>query len=435
MTPLPALTEPHELLASLEGVSPAICTPPSSRFSGKQPLALMAGSLGLILLATALLLAAARVGYDPATAARGATPTVPQTAQVATDSPSGPTPKVEPLVFENLDADTARGLNAAMPFAPLGADRPLPLRLDSTGDAAAAFARAVDCLASAVLYEAGDNRDGQSAVAQVVLNRVRHPAFPHSVCGVVYQGKERATGCQFTFTCDGALHRQASPAAWQRARSTALAFLSGETDPRVGMATHYHTDWVHPYWSDNLDKIAQIGTHLFFRWNGGWGRKAAFKSAYAASEPIEPELAILSEAHRGPGAGGADEPLTVATADDASATQGRAASSVLQASAGDHFILVDAADNGSALALDSLSRCDGMLYCKVVGWDRRSQTYGSPANPLIRSVAFLYVRDARTGVEVVLWDCLRYNRPSESQCLSDSNRRWISFQGNLSRVS
>ena len=97
---------------------------------------------------------------------------------------------------------------AAIPIAdlPNPAAQPFTLR----GADEAARARALECLTSAVYYEAGnESADGQQAVAQVVLNRVRHPAFPSSVCGVVYQGSTRATGCQFTFTCDGSLARRA----------------------------------------------------------------------------------------------------------------------------------------------------------------------------------------------------------------------------------
>ena len=79
-------------------------------------------------------------------------------------------------------------------------------------------AQALECLASAVYYEAGNqDDDGERAVAQVVLNRVRHPAFPASVCGVVYEGSTRPTGCQFTFTCDGSLYRQPDADGWRRA--------------------------------------------------------------------------------------------------------------------------------------------------------------------------------------------------------------------------
>lgn len=336
-------------------------------------------------------------------------------------------PKVEPLVFAEIAPKTARDLNGATSFATLGSDYALPFRIapSSTG-----FSRAVDCLASALLYEAGDDRKGQAAVAQVVLNRVRHPAFPHSVCAVVYQGSQRSTGCQFTFTCDGALRRTPSPAAWQRARTTASAFLNGETYPAVGMATHYHTDWVHPYWSPTLDKIAQIDTHLFFRWRGRWGSRSAFAAAYDSHEPVEPKLALLSPAHNPPPVA----PLATAAGPPPDAVRSEFAG-ILSKGDGDHFMLVDGGDDGVGLAMLGLGECQDQAYCKVVGWDRRSRNYGSPQNPVIATVAFLYISDERTGVEIVLWDCARFNRPSESQCLSDSNRRWIKFQGSLSRAS
>src|SRR3546814_2944120 len=89
-------------------------------------------------------------------------------------------------------------------------------------------ARARDCMAAAMLYEAGDDSKGQLAVGQVVINRVRHPAFPKSICEVVFQGSDRATGCQFTFTCDGALARRYSDAAWKRAQDNASMMLAGQ---------------------------------------------------------------------------------------------------------------------------------------------------------------------------------------------------------------
>ena len=326
-----------------------------------------------------------------------------------------------------IDSDAARRLNAAAAFVPLGPDHPTSVRFsERSGD----FARALDCLASAVLYEAGDDPVGQAAVAQVVINRVHHPAFPHTVCAVVYQGSERATGCQFTFTCDGALQRLPSPAAWQRARKLAESFLEGRAEPVVGLATHYHTDWVQPYWSDSLDKVARVGTHLFFRWRGNWGRQPAFTAIRAGAEPIEPELAALSQAHRDapPGNGNALAPTGTAE------TSGRpVAAEMIAAGPGDHFIQIDAGGNGGNLAIGVLDLCRGQPRCKVVGWDRRAEAYGSPAMPLVRTVSFLYVRDARTGVEVVLWDCTRYNRPLDSQCLSAGNRHWITFTGSLGR--
>ncbi|NJM51157.1 MAG: hypothetical protein HC843_10015 [Sphingomonadales bacterium] len=179
-------------------------------------------------------------------------------------------PAVEPVAFKPLEAKDAKAVNAETPFS--AAPNPAAAPFAFSGDNAAR-ARAADCLTAAVLYEAGNDRIGQQAVAQVVINRARHPAFPKSICGVVFQGSERRTGCQFTFTCDGALARRYSAAAWGAARQVASAALSGSVYAPVGLATHYHTDWVVPYWSDSLEKITAVGTHLFFRWPGGWGRR------------------------------------------------------------------------------------------------------------------------------------------------------------------
>lgn len=148
-------------------------------------------------------------------------------------------------------------------------------------------ARALQCLSMAVYYEAAsESHNGQRAVAQVVLNRVAHPAYPSSVCGVVFQGSERRTGCQFTFTCDGSLARKPSRGGWARAQSVALAALAGEVFAPVGTATHYHTHAVNPYWAASLDLIGSIGAHRFYRWQGSAGRVAAFSEDYSGSEPL-----------------------------------------------------------------------------------------------------------------------------------------------------
>ena len=148
-------------------------------------------------------------------------------------------------------------------------------------------ARALQCLSMAVYYEAAsESFGGQQAVAQVVLNRVAHPAYPASICGVVFQGSERTTGCQFSFTCDGSLQRKPSRRAWAVAQSIALGALAGEVYKPVGLATHYHTDYVNPYWAASLDFIGAIGTHRFYRWKGGAGTAGAFTDTYAGSEPL-----------------------------------------------------------------------------------------------------------------------------------------------------
>ena len=147
--------------------------------------------------------------------------------------------------------------------------------------------RASECLAQAVWYEAASESEaGQRAVAQVVLNRVAHPSWPNSVCGVVYQGSERTTGCQFTFTCDGSLARRPGGASWARAQRIAQEALNGSVYAPVGLATHYHTLWVNPYWASSLDHIGSIGAHRFYRTRGASGSAAAFKGGYAGFEPV-----------------------------------------------------------------------------------------------------------------------------------------------------
>ncbi len=151
-------------------------------------------------------------------------------------------------------------------------------------------AAAQQCLAEAIYYEAGyEPESGKRAVAQVVLNRMRHPAYPNSVCGVVYQGANDPV-CQFSFTCDGSLARRPSARAWAEAQSVARDALAGHVEASVGSATHYHADYVVPRWAYALGKVRQIGTHIFYRFNGGAGRARAFAQLYAGAERI-PDIA------------------------------------------------------------------------------------------------------------------------------------------------
>lgn len=180
--------------------------------------------------------------------------------------------------------DQARLINAALPFAngPLRAAQRFVFagsELDQR--------RALLCLTQAVYYEAGfEPLEGRRAVAQVVLNRLRHPAFPKSICGVVYQGAGSGT-CQFTFVCDGALYRRPAADAWREAEQVARAALSGYVETTVGEATHYHADYVAPRWAPLLAKVAEIGQHIFYRWPGEWGQPAAFTGHYIG-EPLDP---------------------------------------------------------------------------------------------------------------------------------------------------
>ena len=146
--------------------------------------------------------------------------------------------------------------------------------------------RALQCLTAAIYYEAASEPDGgQRAVAQVVLNRVAHPAYPNTVCGVVYQGSERPS-CQFSFACDGSMARKPMAAFWDRARRVAADALAGNVYTPAGLATHYHTTAVHPYWAPSLTFLGTIGAHRFYRWAGAAGKPAAFTARYAGGEPV-----------------------------------------------------------------------------------------------------------------------------------------------------
>ncbi|MEO7504799.1 MAG: cell wall hydrolase [Sphingomicrobium sp.] len=185
--------------------------------------------------------------------------------------------------LRDIAPQDAVALNARIPVAQGMTDAAAPFALGKAS--VEARGQALDCLTSAVYYEAGQESDeGQRAVAQVIVNRVRHPAFPNSVCGVVYQGSTRSTGCQFTFTCDGSLARAPMTDAWDRARRNAKAILDGEVYAPVGRATHYHANYVVPYWASSLVKTQVVGAHLFYRWAGEWGRPAAFAQAYGGRE-------------------------------------------------------------------------------------------------------------------------------------------------------
>ncbi len=162
----------------------------------------------------------------------------------------------------HLTREEARAYNAAVPFAP---GRPDPAPRFYFHGTPAGREQAMQCLATVALYEAGDDPRGQRAVMQVVLNRVRASGFPKTICGVVYQGAGLPTGCQFSFACDGSVRRRPESAGWDAARLRARRALAGAVFAPVGTATHYHTDWVVPYWSDSLSKIARIDTHLFYR--------------------------------------------------------------------------------------------------------------------------------------------------------------------------
>ena len=129
------------------------------------------------------------------------------------------------------------------------------------------------CLAAGIYFEArGESVKGQAAVAQVILNRVRNPAYPDSICGVVYQNKTWRNRCQFSFACDGIRDRVNSPKHWEIAEEVALAVSAGKIwFEEVGSATHYHATYVRPPWARHMRRVGRIGTHIFFvTYGGGW---------------------------------------------------------------------------------------------------------------------------------------------------------------------
>jgi hypothetical protein len=326
-------------------------------------------------------------------------------------------------------ADIARLINAGTPFA-LGRAAPaLPfLALGGGTD----YLRAADCLAAAGFYEAGTKPDDQRAVMQVVLNRVRHKAFPHSVCGVVFQGSQLRTGCQFTVTCDGAmLRRQPSQAAWRQAQAVAMEMLSGRTDPAVGQATHYHTNWVHPVWSGQMEKIAAVDTHLFFRWPGRAGNPQAFGVRYAGAEPQIGQLAGMSFAHRGeqlPPSSVAPAPsvaLALPTTrfpqiDNALTARREPMPDTTHAPDADVILIaLDAgADPDSFLRLAE-TRCAGKATCRFLGWTNpaRKASQLPISGAAIDAMSFSYIRQGPGDPGKARWNCSEFARGDTAQCL------------------
>ena len=214
--------------------------------------------VGFGLLGLAAVLAVGGAAYS--------SPELPDRGQAAPPAPP-------PLLVRQIAPEQALQVNETIPITagPNPAARPFAFRGDS-----AARSRALECLASAVYYEAGDQETTASVPLPRSFSTASATRFPGSVCDVVYQGSTRATGCQFTFTCDGSLYRRPDLAGWNRAYGIASAALSGSVYAPVGYATHYHANYVVPYWASTLAKNAVVGAHIFYRWAGGWGRSGRF---------------------------------------------------------------------------------------------------------------------------------------------------------------
>jgi len=324
-----------------------------------------------------------------------------------------------------LGPDDARRRNSEVPFASgaLAAARPFVFR-GSDEDRA----QALGCLATAVLYEAGDDAEGQEAVAQVVLNRVRHAAFPGTVCGVVYQGSQRSTGCQFTFTCDGSLRRVMPEAAWRRAREVAERALGGIVDAKVGLATHYHTDWVYPYWSPELRKLARVGTHLFFGWPGGWGGPNAFGRKYhgneaAAASPalaasVLPDSAPPGEAAM-PRLPGLPQPPVQLTHELKKVPLYGNRLKLVRPDGRAFGLLTAPAAPAAKLVNAALALCAKPGPCQVIAWSNEDDVPGDFPIPdgARGTMVFEFVRTGGIGKSALHFDCTMFPNKDTKLCL------------------
>jgi hypothetical protein len=171
-----------------------------------------------------------------------------------------------------------------------------PFHFKSADAGLADHARDTQCLAQAVYYEArGESPSGQAAVAQVVLNRVRHPAFPKTICGVVFQ--HVGDDCQFSFACNGAMRQPVDQASWRRATVVANRALSGAVMAEVGAATHFQAVRSGAGWAGSLAKVAQIGEHIFYRFTGRAGTSRMFKAEAQRSGPDVEANADVDRVH------------------------------------------------------------------------------------------------------------------------------------------
>ncbi|EZP69665.1 SleB-like protein [Sphingomonas paucimobilis] len=353
-------------------------------------------------------------------------------AEIVLKLPSPPV-ILTPFATQDIAPEEAKKTNARMPYStrPNKAAKPLIFSGSPVDEAAA-----LTCLASALWYEAGDDQIGQQAVAQVVLNRLRHPAFPKTICAVVFQGADRQTGCQFTFTCDGALSRSPSAAAWRRAREVANRALAGYVFKPVGTATHYHTNWVVPYWAGTLDKIVEIRTHIFYRWPGWWGEPAAFTGRYLGGERLNAGVARLAEPVARPAewqtASLPTKDIQVAEDHNHEANPWKSIpinGVSLAELKGNIARLIDDANSifllqlspntfPGSYAIAAHSICKDRRRCLVIGWIRPSLVpHVLPVTPSqMTDATFVYRRNKALNIEESLWNCKSVPREDLSQC-------------------
>ena len=160
------------------------------------------------------------------------------------------------------------------------------------------------CLSTAIYFEArGEPLQGQIAVGQVIMNRVRSPQFPETICGVVYQG-QMAPGCQFSFACDGKTDTPKNDSHWALAQKLARQITSGQVWlPEIGYSTFYHADYVSPYWKSTMNKIDSIGRHIFYKKRNEKAYVVEEASAAPAPSTSKVDAGAFSLASSNPAAG------------------------------------------------------------------------------------------------------------------------------------
>ena len=398
-----------------------------SRASGRTVVLLLLG-FGL-LIAAIFEIMSADGKRDAAMAAPHSRPAAAAAAEPLPPELLGLPPGVTATPDVGPAADTARSINASIAIVPNGLVTAAPVFwTGGTIDRE----RATDCLAAAAIYEAGTAPADQRPVMQVILNRMRHSAFPHSICGVVFQGTERTTGCQFSFTCDGAmLRRTPSPETWRRARMLAMEMLTGRVEPTVGLATHYHTDWVHPVWSGQMQKIAAVSTHLFLRWRGNFGEPRAFTTRYSGSEPLIPKMALLSAAHRDTvsiteGLIPVAMPIAPLPAIDGP----RRAENKLVAARealpdrsrspdADVFLMTLDGASPDNFVRQAEQACAGKTTCRFLGWTNPGHKASQfpISGTAIDAMSFSYVKQGAGDPGKARWNCVEFPRGDRAQCL------------------
>jgi hypothetical protein len=281
--------------------------------------------------------------------------------------------------------------------------------------------RARDCLAAAMIYEAGDDGKGQQAVGQVIINRARHPAFPKSICGVVFQGSERTTGCQFTFTCDGALNRRYSDAAWTRARNNADLMLSGGTYP-TGRPRHPLSHRLGPPLLERQprkDRDRRHASLLPLARILGHARRVPRRGVRERRAGRETRGDIAAAR----GSRSACRP-SVATGVDANAAVGEAR--VVAPGAGDAtgrdtiYTQLDRKAAARKLRHHRAAPLRRQALLQVHGLDQpdaQSPDSDAMSDTQRAAMTFSYLRDDKAGFEKALWNCSEYKRDDARQCM------------------